>query len=296
MAVTLEGFENTFYPFADQSGIFVSDRECAYQRTICLPIYDNFDVSILFKLTITDISIEDPTSYLDASLYNACSGGDEYPCAGGLCIDPVFTILYSQAVTGGTEYYIRLSWPDGWTYEIDAGECIHIKIFFDYSPELKAQLCSSCFYKVDDQCFTTKIWYRNFDDAFGIPYSLFTTEFNHVVRLPMWLGKPQYPKTGEYYERSNGEKVTLFARFNRQYEVFSDDLNEWQIKNLLVAISHDFVKVFPEELPFANGFEVVSNNDFEIEWPDMGVSSANWGRPRFNLLETPFVEINNNCQ
>ena len=294
MAVTIETYENSFVTFTDQNNKFISDRNCAFQREFCLPIYDGYDVSFLIKVVST-VSYVDITDYFGITLRNDCES-QAYPTP-PISIAPTFTLLDEISGETTTSYVLSVTYPGNWSWILEGGDCFVINLTFDDGDGNTASLCSNCFIKVDDKCFTTLVKYQNNETAFGFPYSDIGGIFDNYVRLPMWLSKPQYPKTGEYYERSNGEKVTLFARFNRQYDVVCDDMPEWWMKNLLIAISHDTVAVVPEDSSvLGNGvINVVSNNDWEIQWPDMGVSSANWGRPKFTLLETPFMEINNNC-
>lgn len=293
MAVTIESYENSFVTFTDQNNLFISDRSCAFQRDFCLPLYDYNDISFLIKLTST-ISYGDVTDFLTMLLKDEC-GGTTYP-EPELAIAPAFTVLDEGSEGYNTVYVISVTFPSGWSYTIEGGDCIIFNVRFNDGDGNTASVCSNCFIKIDDKCFTTLIRYQNDETAFDFPYTEIGASYANLVRLPMWLSKPQYPKTGEYYERSDGTKQTLFARFNRQYTVIADDMPEWWMKNLLIAISHDDVTVYPEDSMInGGGIEVVSNNDWEIDWPDMGVSSANWGRPRFTLLETPYMEINNNC-
>lgn len=295
MAVTITTFDNSFVTVTDQDNKFVSDRDCAFGRDFCLPLYDGLDVSFLIKLT-SSISYADVTDFLTLLVKDTCAGST-YP-EPELAIAPTFTVLDEYGADTDTVYVISVTFPSNWNYEIEGGECMVFNLRFNDGDGNNASVCSNCFIKVDDKCFTTFVKYQNNTTAFDFPYTDIGTSFFNQVRLPMWLAKPQYPKTGEYYERSDGTKVTLFARFNRQYTVIADDMPEWWMKNLLCAISHDTVYVTPENsLVLGTGIlNVVSNNDFEIDWPDMGVSSANWGRPRFTLLETPYMEINNNCE
>lgn len=293
MSVTIETYENSFVTFDVQNNMFISDRDCAFQRDFCLPLYDAYDVSFLIKLTST-ISYGDVTDFLSVLVKDEC-GGATY-AETEPAIAPTFTLLDEVSVGYNTEYIISIDYQSGWSYILEGGDCLVFNVRFNDGDGNSASECSNCFSKVDDKCFTTLVRYKNNETAFGFPYTDIGSSFANLVRLPMWLSKPQYPKTGEYYERSDGTKVTLFARFNRQYEVVCDDMPEWWMKNLLCAISHDTVTVYPENTAMGGGgLSVVNNNDFEIIWPDMGVSSANWGRPKFVLLETPFVEINNNC-
>lgn len=294
MAVTIEAYDNSFVTFTDQSNLFISDRSCAFERDFCLPLYDGYDISFLIKLTST-ISYADVTDYLTMLLKDEC-GGATYPETEP-AIAPTFTVLDEVGVDTDTIYVISVTYPSNWSYILDGGDCLIFNLRFNDGDGNTASVCSNCFIKVDDKCFTTLLKYRNNETAFDFPYTDIGNTYYNFVRLPMWLAKPQYPKTGEFYERSDGTKQTLFARFNRQYTVIADDMPEWWLKNLLIAISHDSVTVSPEDSNVLGTgvISVVSNNDWEIDWPDMGVSSANWGRPRFTLLETPYMEINNNC-
>lgn len=286
-------FENSFVTFTNQDNKFISDRSCGFQREFCIPAYDGTDIAFLVKLTST-VSYLDPLEFLTAVVRSECDGGFNIISA------PTIELVNTDSEGDDTIYWLRVTWPTAWSIlQAEPGDCFYIRLMFDDGDGNSADVCSNCFSYITDKCFTTVVKYANLTDVFGFPYSnyRFGSDYN-IIRLPMWLSKPQYPKTGEYYERSDGTKQTLFARFNRQYEVICDDMPEWWMKNLLVAISHDEVFVIPENSNVLGTgiLNVVSNDDWEISWPEMKISSANWGRPKFTLLETPFVQINNNCE
>lgn len=296
MPVTLSTPENSFVTFDDQDNKFVSDRNCAFEREFCLPVFDGTDVSFQFTIT-ADRTYVAPEDFTTVNARPSCA----QPTI--LFSNP--TVLFTGVTTtdgdGNTVHYMKCSWNTAFTVlQGEIGDCFVLFFSFDDEDGNTTTACTNCFSYIPDKCFTTVVKYYTLADVFGFDY--LTGGYRegidyNIIRLPMWLSKPQYPKTGEYYERSNGTKQTLFARFNRQYTVVADDMPEWWMKNLLVAISHDTVYVLPEDSNVLGTGElnVISNNDWDIDWPDMGVSSANWGRPKFTLLETPFMEINNNC-
>jgi|694.fasta_scaffold117403_3 hypothetical protein len=291
MPVTLATFENSFVTFDDQSNKFVSDRSCGYQRDFCIPVYDGTDVSFLFTIT-ADRTYVSPEDFTIVNARPTC----EQPTIMFSNPTVVFTGVTSTDGDGNTVHYMKCYWPTPFT-ELQGrhGDCFVLRVVFDDGDENFVTACTNCFSYIPDKCFTTQLKYMSPDDIMGFPYSKYRFEVDwNIIRLPMWLSKPQYPKTGEYYERSNGTKQTLFARIERQYSVISDDMPEWWMKNLNIALSHDEVYVLPEDTAM-NEIKVVATNDFEIQWPEMGTNAANWGRPVFELLETPFVEINNNC-
>jgi hypothetical protein len=107
----------------------------------------------------------------------------------------------------------------------------------------------------------------------------------------MYASNPAFDIEQKTYVRSNGERTKVFARLAKKYKFVTDFLPEEIHQKLVVALNHDTVLIatstnYQLECTFENEY----NQDFPSIMQGMNVWPAD-----FQVYETPFNEINNNC-
>jgi uncharacterized protein VirK/YbjX len=107
----------------------------------------------------------------------------------------------------------------------------------------------------------------------------------------MYAVNPAFDIDQKTYVRSNGVRTKVFARLAKKYKFVTDFLTEELHQKLVVALNHDTVLIatstdYQLECTFENEY----NQDFPSIMQGMNVWPAD-----FQVYETPFNEINNNC-
>lgn len=100
---------------------------------------------------------------------------------------------------------------------------------------------SNLFRVVDEAAFTSLLTYSCDDDeAFEFFYYSNTP---NIIRLPMYLKQPQYPKKREVNKRSDGTTQLLTSQVEKEYLLETEDMPEVFHECLTIAFSHDNVTI-----------------------------------------------------
>jgi len=283
MATSLFDLQNSFVRFNDQE--FITDNDCGVVVDTCLPI-----------CTITDLRFQ----FLVVS--------DDYPTEADLVTALQIRRITSSGATtitsvgkdslslGSNTYVIFLEFSTSTLLSsLNDGDCFQIQLNFlrDEPPAYLSTTSITCFKYLVDKCFTSRITYTNNEDAFGFYYNIPSTpNYINAIRLPMYAVNPAFDIEQKTYVRSNGIRTKVFARLAKKYKFVTDFLPEEIHQKLVVALNHDTVnlQVSSNEYALQCTFENEYNQDFPSIMQGMNVWPAD-----FQVYETPFNEINNNC-
>jgi hypothetical protein len=283
MATSLIDLQNSFVRFNEQE--FITDNDCGVVVDTCLPI-----------CTITDLRFQ----FLVVS--------DDYPTEADLVTALQIRRITSSGATtitsvgkdslslGSNAYVIFLEFSTSTLLSsLSDGDCFQIQLNFlrDEPPAYLSTTSITCFKYSVDKCFTSRITYTNNEDAFGFYYNIPSTpNWINAIRLPMYAVNPAFDIEQKTYVRSNGVRTKVFARLAKKYKFVTDFLPEEIHQKLVVALNHDTVnlQVSSNEYALQCTFENEYNQDFPSIMQGMNVWPAD-----FQVYETPFNEINNNC-
>lgn len=284
--------------------------DCNTRPQICLPVYQKEDIQFQFLIICTTLTE-------DTAIRNGLTGtpGPQIKFSVGAYSD----CLTFQDETTPPDYHATLHiYPLGspgsmqflatlnnWTTDkistYAAGNCIYLNILMEDATELISRFsvlgCCGCLQKIADPCFTSVLKYRNNEDAF---YQLYNTAgfnaadegFYNSVRLPFYLHSLQLPTEEKTYTRSDGSKIQLYARMDREYSATVDYLPKEQHLMLATALRHDTVFISSVNENGIDENEFVLSEAYQLQWTNM---------PRYPLAQATFkvqqsdpVQLTNN--
>lgn len=149
--------------------------------------------------------------------------------------------------------------------------------------DTKISCSSTCFYITTDECYTSLINYRSNEDGLCFYYTEFPQNYN-TIRLPIYLGFPEYISKLQGYQKSNGSFVKLSERIEEIYKLKTDYMTEFVHKCLKYALAHDYIDIHYK------GQQVAVYNDeaYDIKWnEDKQYPMA--------MAETKVKKSENNC-
>jgi len=279
MATSLIDLQNSFVRFNEQE--FITDNDCGVVVDTCLPICESGDLRMQFLVTTGD--------YADAAAISAALQIRIQTSSG---LTTISTVTKQVVLQSGITYLVRLIFQGSTLLDsLSDGDCFQIQLNFlrDEPPAYLSTTSITCFKYLVDKCFTSRITYNNNEDAFGFFYS--SNLIFNAIRLPMYAVNPAFDIEQKTYVRSNGVRTKVFARLAKKYKFVTDFLPEEIHQKLVVALNHDNVLIatstdYQLECTFENEY----NQDFPSIMQGMNVWPAD-----FQVYETPFNEINNNC-
>lgn len=114
--------------------------------------------------------------------------------------------------------------------------------------------------------------------------------FKNRIRLPFHMRSPQFPVERNIFRKADGSSKVISVIVKNTYEGTTDQLPEDWHRKLVIALSHDNVKI--EGNRFLS--DVVLDSDYGIEWEDF--LSKPIADAKFTIQVTPFNASNSNCQ
>jgi hypothetical protein len=283
MATSLIDLQNSFVRFNEQE--FITDNDCGVVVDTCLPICTITDLRFQFVVVSDDYPTE-------ADLVTALQIR-RITSSGATTITSVGKDSLSL---GSNTYVIFLEFSTSTLLSsLSDGDCFQIQLNFlrDEPPAYLSTTSITCFKYSIDKCFTSRITYTNNENAFGFYYTIPSTpNYINAIRLPMYAVDPAFDIEQQTYVRSNGIRTKVFARLAKKYKFVTDFLPEEIHQKLVVALNHDTVnlQVSSNEYALQCTFENEYNQDFPSIMQGMNVWPAD-----FQVYETPFNQINNNC-
>lgn len=279
MATSLFDLQNSFVRFNEQE--FITDNDCGIVVDTCLPICEARDIRFQFQLNTND--------YDDAEEIETNIVVRRVTSSGSTNIPIISKQVLSQS---GTIYLVEISFFGSTILSgLNDGDCFQIQLIFprEEPPAYLSITSKTCFKYSVDKCFTSRIAYKNNEDAFGFFY---VGNLINEIRLPMYATSPAFDIEQQTYVRSNGIRTKVFARLAKKYKFVTDFLPEEIHQKLVVALNHDtvYITVSENQYLLQCTFENEYNQDFPSIMQGMNVWPAD-----FQVYETPFNEINNNC-
>lgn len=100
------------------------------------------------------------------------------------------------------------------------------------------------------------------EDAFGFP---FHTDGDHkaYANLPIILSKPEYSQKDETYEKMDGDVVTLYAKYYKEWSGETEYLSEAMHDKIIAALSCDYV--------YINGKRVTKADNYSVNWDEYDI-------------------------
>lgn len=114
--------------------------------------------------------------------------------------------------------------------------------------------------------------------------------FRNRIRLPFYISKAQFPTEQNVTRLANGITRVESVVIRKTYEGLTDDLPEWVHQRLVIALSHDIVKIEGDRY-FG---EVARDGEYEIDWHEF--MDRPLAQAKFKVEVTPFDATNSNCQ
>ena len=281
MATVLFDAQNSFVRFNEQA--FLTDNDCGVIVDTCLPISEATDLIFQFRVATTD--------YADATAVQA--GLQIRRKIGSTLLTLTGSAIKAVSLITGSTYLVRLNFSNSNILNgLSDGDCFQLQVNFnrDEPPAYLSADSITCFKYTIDKCFTSRLDYKNNESAFGFIYSG-GTDFNRV-RLPMYSTSPSFDIDQQTYGRSNGIRTKVFARLAKKYKFVTDFITEEMHQKLVVALNHDTVQM---EVSSNDYFlECTFENEYNQDTPTIMQVMNVWPAD-FQVYETPFNEINNNC-
>lgn len=110
------------------------------------------------------------------------------------------------------------------------------------------------------------------------------------IRLPLITNKAQFPTERNVFRRADGSTQVLSAVVRNTYQLTTDYLPEKWHKRLVIALSHDDVRI--ENEAYLGG--IVMDGEYSIDWLEFRDYPVAQGSTTIQV--TPFDAMNSNCQ
>ena len=113
---------------------------------------------------------------------------------------------------------------------------------------------------VVDSAQLSRIDYGCNEDAFGFPFATGDTIGGNTLtyHLPIRLHSPQNVQDDKTYVKTNGEVVTLYAKYYKEWEGETEYLSEEMHDKIVAALSCDEV--------YINGKRVTKSDKYQVDW------------------------------
>jgi hypothetical protein len=270
--ITLTDARNSFITFNDE--LYITQRECAIVKPFCIPIFSHNDLSFQFKINSDIIDFETSVPIL-----TAVKNGIDYLITGA---------TYSISSIDANSYLVIIGFGNGLLDNVNIGECFSLKVSFDVEEVRFNATSNQCLQRIADICFTSLVTYSNNENAFDFIYDGVNS---NIIRLPIYFKNPVVQNDQKVYVRSNGTRQKLYAKLAKKWLGLVDMATEEVHQKLVVALSHDFITFTTD-----NGYllECTFEDEYNPDFPDV-MQGINVWTANFNVMETPFDEVNNNC-
>lgn len=114
----------------------------------------------------------------------------------------------------------------------------------------------------------SELGYKCNEDALGFPFVSAddyesATENRVVISLPIRLHSPQNEQEDKTYVKANGEVVTLFAKYYKEWEGETEYLSEEMHDKIVAALSCDEV--------YIDGKRVTKSDKYQVDWENYDI-------------------------
>lgn len=274
---------NSFVTFGNTND-YITDTGCGITKGFCFPFVSGFDLAFQMQF-LTGVAFDD----FDFEIVSIKDGVETEVT--NAIVDP------NQITSLIVGVYFDFS-NSNLGNEYNEGDCFTLKITAIGTHGSGTYVFESdqCFQKTDD-CGTALLRYWNEEDAFGFDYYVLTdsqeNNYNRI-RLPLYFKSPVVRNNQKVYVRSDGSRKKLFARLAMQYQCITDVMTEEVHQKLNVALQHDDVN-FTIGNPSVKTFNCTFEDEYNNQFPNMMQPINAWPAD-FLVYETPFDQVNSNCQ
>lgn len=204
-------------------------------------------------------------------------------------------VVVARTVALGTLLNISLSyfWNQGYVSGNGVAISVPVDGCFKYAlidnGNFLLAVSNNIFKVVPESRYSSLIAYSCNESAFDFVYG--AGQMNQI-RLPVSLSKPSFPKTRTVYTRSDGSKQLLSATVNKEYELHTDQADEWFHERLSILLAHDNI-VFDCADVSGGAFEVLESADYSVEWDED--SNIRHAPGKGKITAAKFGYSNSNC-
>jgi hypothetical protein len=255
--MTPVNIENSFVKFNEPETVSNFRREVQ----IAYPVYDVDDVHFMVRITgsVFDMAALalDPSSIHFGITLNKTSLARDW-----FSVDGLSPVIYQLSDTEAV-----VAWPHGMpglTSTVAINQCFYIGLFVPaFPPGVQMIGVSNLFKRVGTDKLSVVIEYWSSGDAYGFYYCKLDP-FHSKIRIPAYIGNPQFSSKEDVYRKSNGELVSLNSFVGKQYVMKTAWLPEEQHWPINVALSHESIKVSDDRYDMM----VKKNGQYDISWPE----------------------------
>ncbi len=147
---------------------------------------------------------------------------------------------------------------------------------------------SNLFRITDEEAFTSLVEYWCNENSFGFSY---TNGHTNIVRLPIYLCKPQFPSKIEAYRKSNGRSVVLSGFVEKEYEFETEQMPEVFHECMAIMLLHDNIKIHCVNIREID-VEVIESPSYNPQWEN-DETAVSKGKGKAKVAT--FGYTNSNC-
>lgn len=260
---------------------------------LSLPLFDITDIAFQIRFENTD---EDFVSNVSLGLFVGCTPPNN-PVTDADFI-ATFSMQYAENTDG--------SWQVAFSgvNEIDLCNLVDqntglIFVLFNSGLDQYITHSKQVFYSTCNVEFTRRVKYRCNENAFGFNYvddlNLPNGDFYNMVRIPINVHSPQYPKKSRGYLKGDGSYIKTFGYIAKEFTVDTDLRTALFHQAMAAALESDYFAIYDDGLRVYQQKAHTEDNSYDIEYKNVPGFFADLGYGSFKFRSTPFNHINTNC-
>lgn len=172
--------------------------------------------------------------------------------------------ILQENLSSNDSHWIRLFY-DGYLEDIyyiadRVGQKIFLRITYTKNGAVRKRY--SCPLVIVPTTGFSAIEYRCYEDALGFPFATVEEQMQQYcpasILLPIRLHSPQNVQEDKTYVKANGEVVTLYAKYYKEWEGETEYLSEEIHDKIVAALSCDEV--------YIDGKRVTKTDNYKVDW------------------------------
>lgn len=166
-------------------------------------------------------------------------------------------VIYTQEITIGENEYKSWNMTNLFYYaNIQTPLTIGATYFIRTLKDTSTYRYSNPLVIADESVKFSQLFYSCSEDAFGFPFQSAGEYAGFYV--PLLISSPQNVQDDKTYVKANGEVVTLFAKYYKEWEGETEYLSAEMHDKIVAALSCDFV--------YINGKRVTKSDKYQVDW------------------------------
>jgi hypothetical protein len=145
---------------------------------------------------------------------------------------------------------------------------------------------SNQFMPVDEEAFTSLLTYGSEESNFEFVYG----DVSNIIRIPICLKQPQFPKVRTVDRKSQGTKKLLSALVEKEYLIETEQMPEVFHECLAIALSHDSVVIRNVNIREIT-VEVIETENYAPDWD----GDVQFTKAKGKVKVAAFGYSNSNC-